>query len=156
MNMNTQNDPNTGINLFTIGFTKKNARTFFSLLKQAGVKRVIDIRLNNASQLAGFTKKEDLRYFLKAIADIDYIYRPELAPTKEILNDYKKKKITWADYERLFKELLNRRKPETLVTLSEIDKACLLCSEPKADQCHRRLVAEYFRGKIPGLNIQHL
>jgi len=154
--MNMQNNPNTAITLFTIGFTKKNARTFFSLLKQAGVKRVIDIRLNNQSQLAGFTKKEDLRYFLKAIADIDYIYRPELAPTKEILNDYKKKKITWADYERLFKELLNQRKPETLIDRSELDKACLLCSEPKADQCHRRLVAEYFHKKMLGISIQHL
>jgi uncharacterized protein (DUF488 family) len=154
--MNTQNNSEPEITLFTIGFTKKNARTFFSLLKQAGVKKVIDIRLNNVSQLAGFTKHEDLKYFLKVIADIDYIYRAELAPTKEILNDYKKKKITWVDYEQRFKELLNQRKPETLVTSSELDKACLLCSEVKADQCHRRLVAEYLKAKFNNIDIRHL
>ena len=120
------------------------------------MKRLIDIRLNNESQLAGFTKKEDLRYFLKTIADIDYIYRPEFAPTKEMLNDYKKKRISWADYERLFADLLNQRKPEMLVTPSDLDNACLLCSEPKADQCHRRLVSEYLRGKMPDITIRHI
>lgn len=154
--MNTQNNLTPEITLFTIGFTKKNARTFFSLLKQAGVKKVIDIRLNNSSQLAGFTKNEDLRYFLRVIADMDYIYRPELAPTKEILNDYKKKKITWLDYEQRFRELLNQRKPETLLSPSELDKACLLCSEPKSDKCHRRLVAEYLKAKLGNIEIHHL
>jgi len=154
--MNIENNAAHGLTLFTIGFTKKNAHTFFSLLKQGGVKRVIDIRLNNESQLAGFTKKEDLKYFLKAIADIDYIYRPELAPTKEILNDYKKKKITWVNYEQRFRELLNQRKPETLLSPSELDKACLLCSEPKPDKCHRRLVAEYLKAKLGNVEIHHL
>ena len=154
--MNNQNNLTPEITLFTIGFTKKNARTFFSLLKQAGVKKVIDIRLNNISQLAGFTKKEDLSYFLKVIADIDYLYRPELAPTKEILNDYKKKKSTWVDYEQRFKELLNQRKPETLLAPSELDKSCLLCSEAKADRCHRRVVAEYLKAKFGNMEIRHL
>lgn len=154
--MNIQNSAVPNLTLFTIGFTKKNAPTFFSLLKQAGVKRIIDIRLNNESQLAGFTKKDDLRYFLKTIADIEYRHLPELAPTKEILNDYKKKKITWLDYEQRFKDLLNQRKPETLLALSELDKACLLCSEAKPDRCHRRLVAEYLKAKLGNIEIHHL
>jgi uncharacterized protein (DUF488 family) len=154
--MNIQNNVRTGMTLSTIGFTKKSARTFFSLLKQSEVKRIIDIRLNNVSQLAGFAKKEDLRYFLKVIADIDYIHRPELAPTKDILDAYKKKGISWFDYEQRFKELLNQRKVETLVTPSELDKACLLCSEAKADRCHRRLVAEYLNTKFGNIEIRHL
>lgn len=154
--MSIQNNAAPTLTLFTIGFTKKNAHTFFSLLKQAGVKRIIDIRLNNESQLAGFTKKEDLKYFLGAIANIDYVHRPELAPTKEILNDYKKKKITWLGYEQRFRELLSQRKPETLLMLSELDKACLLCSEPKPDKCHRRLVAEYLKTKLGNIEIHHL
>src|SRR5271169_4108156 len=136
--MNTQNDQPVNINLFTIGFTKKNARTFFSLLRQAGVKKVIDVRLNNVSQLAGFAKKDDLQYFLKAIANIDYVYLPELAPTKEILDGYKNKKMNWKEYEKTFIGLLNDRKPELQLKRSEFDCACLLCSEDTADQCHRR------------------
>lgn len=148
--------PSQKFTVFTIGFTKKNARTFFELLKQAGVKRLIDIRLNNESQLAGFTKKDDLGYFLKEIANIEYSHRPEFAPTKDILDNYKKKKITWADYEQSFLSLLKERQVENLITAAELDNACLLCSEPKADMCHRRLVSEYLQDKLGTIDIKHL
>lgn len=144
------------ITIFTIGFTKKSARSFFELLQRAGVRRVVDIRLNNESQLAGFTKKGDLEYFLKEIGGIEYSHRPELAPTKEILDGYKRKKITWADYEQRFLLLLQERRAEELVTPAYLDKACLLCSEYKPDKCHRRLVAEYLRSKWGNVEIRHL
>jgi uncharacterized protein (DUF488 family) len=134
-------DATAPVRLFTIGFTKKTAREFFTRLREAGVRRVVDIRLSNASQLAGFTKKEDLAYFLREIGGIDYVHRPDLAPTQEILAAYRKKAIDWAGYERRFNALLGARGIEALVSPQEMDGACLLCSEPTAAQCHRRLVA---------------
>lgn len=144
------------INIFTIGFTRKSAREFFAKLKDAGIKRVIDIRLNNVSQLAGFTKKQDLQYFLKEICEIDYIHKPEFAPTKNILDTYKKKDITWSEYEFQFHELMAQRQIENLVTREQINNACLLCSEAEAQKCHRSLVAEYFREHWDSVFIQHL
>ena len=153
---NTNGKENETIRIFTIGFAKKNAREFFTILMEAGIKTVIDVRLNNVSQLAGFTKKSDLEYFLQVIGKIAYIHKPELAPTKGILDAYKKKEIEWAEYEKSFHELLTRRKVEKLVTLEEIDGSCLLCSEPLSDKCHRRLVAEYLQGYWNNINIYHL
>ena len=150
------NDATAPVRLFTIGFTRKTARDFFTALREAGVRRVIDVRLNNASQLAGFTKKEDLAYFLREIGGIDYVHRPELAPTKEILDGYKKKNLTWPEYEERFARLVAERQVETLLVPGDLDHACLLCSEPKADKCHRRLVAEYLRGKWGNVEIRHL
>lgn len=144
------------IKVFTIGFAKKSAREFFKILQQAGVKRVIDIRLNNVSQLAGFTKKNDLEFFLKAIAGIEYLHRPELAPTKEILDGYKKKKLGWIEYEKQFSKVMVDRRIENIVTPDELDHACLLCSEPMADKCHRRLVSDYLRSKLGNVEICHL
>ena len=144
------------IKLYTIGFTKKNAETFFGKLMKAGVEKLIDIRLNNVSQLAGFTKKDDLIYFLKKICDCDYVHIPQLAPTKEILDAYKKKEITWSEYEKRFKDLLISRKANTLLSSSEIHMACLLCSEPTPDKCHRRLVAEFLKNHFEGIEITHL
>jgi len=144
------------ITLFTIGFAKKSAREFFEILQQAGVRKLVDIRLNNVSQLAGFTKKNDLAYFLREIAGIDYSHKPDLAPTKEILDGYKKKTLTWAEYEERFTKVMAERRIENLVTPSDLDGACLLCSEPKADKCHRRLVAEYLRDKWGDVEIRHL
>lgn len=142
--------------VFTIGFTKKSARAFFELLQRSGVRRLIDIRLNNESQLAGFTKKDDLEYFLNTIANIEYSHRPEFAPSKEILDGYRKKRLTWADYEQRFQTLLKERQVENLITAAELENACLLCSEPKPDKCHRRLVAEYLRSKLGDIGIRHL
>jgi uncharacterized protein (DUF488 family) len=144
------------INLFTIGFTQKNAQKFFETLKEAGVKRVIDTRLNNISQLAGFTKKGDLEYFLKSIGGIDYIHLLDLAPNKDILDEYKKNKGDWAVYEQKFLQLIASRQIEKKVSPSQIDGACLLCSEAKPHHCHRRLVAEYLNGKWGSVNICHL
>ncbi len=144
------------IDLFTIGFTQKTAEKFFETLKKAGVKRVIDTRLNNVSQLAGFAKKSDLQYFLKTIADMDYIHLLDLAPTKEILDEYKKKKGDWATYEQKFLQLIANRQIEQKVSPEQMDNACLLCSEAKPHRCHRRLVAEYLNQKWDNLNICHL
>jgi len=142
--------------ILTIGFTKKTAREFFAKLKDAGVKLVVDARLNNVSQLAGFTKKDDLAFFLEAIAQIGYLHKPELAPTEDILSAYKKKQIDWPEYERRFKELLLRRHVEDLLVQAQMDGTCLLCSEPTPQKCHRRLVAEYLREKWDNVEIQHL
>lgn len=142
--------------IFTIGFTKKSAELFFSKLKSAGVKRLIDIRLNNVSQLAGFAKQDDLRYFAKTICDIDYIHLLELAPTKDILDVYKKNNGDWQLYQSSFLELMRIRRVEDNVARTLLDGACLLCSEDKPDYCHRRLLAEYLKDKWGEVEIEHL
>jgi len=142
--------------LYTIGFAKKNAREFFTVLKEARVSVVIDIRLNNVSQLAGFTKKQDLQYFLQEIAGVEYAHKPEFAPTKEILDAYRKKEIDWSEYEKQFCRLLTERKIEDIITQQSAHKACLLCSEPTPEKCHRRLVAEYLREHWQNVEVVHL
>lgn len=142
--------------VYTIGFTRTTAESFFTRLQKAGVKKLLDVRLNNVSQLAGFAKKNDLRYFLKAICGIDYAHRPDLAPTQELLDAYKKKGGEWADYERRFLELMASRRIEETVVRDALNEACLLCSEDKPTRCHRRLVVEYLRDKWGGLEILHL
>lgn len=144
------------ITLFTIGFAEKTAEQFFEKLKLAGARRVVDVRLNNVSQLAGFTKKRDIEYFLRAVADIDYVHLPELAPTKEILNGFKKKQLDWNQYEEQYRRLLEQRRPEEHLTREEFDRACLLCSEPTPERCHRRLAAEYLKNQWNDVTIQHL
>lgn len=144
------------IQLFTIGFTKKSAEKFFTKLNRAGVKRLVDVRLNNTSQLAGFAKKEDLAYFLKAICNIDYVYIPELAPTADILDAYKKHNGDWSVYEGKFIELMAKRRIEETVSEALLDGGCLLCSEDKPHHCHRRLVAEYLNKKWGNVTIHHL
>lgn len=147
---------NNLITLFTIGFTKKNAKTFFETLRDVGVKKLIDIRLNNKSQLAGFTKQDDLKYFLKKILNIEYIHVLEFAPTDDILTAYKKKEIDWQEYEERFNSLIIQRKIENVLNLSDLDGSCLLCSEPKPEKCHRRLVAEYLKHRYSNINIKHI
>jgi uncharacterized protein (DUF488 family) len=142
--------------IFTIGFTKKSAEVFFAGLKNAGVKRLVDVRLNNVSQLAGFTKKDDLRYFTKAICDIEYLHLPNLAPTREMLDEYKKQKGDWSPYEHKFLHLMQTRRIEDAVSQEVIDGGCLLCSEEKPHHCHRRLVAEYLREKWGNIEIEHI
>ena len=141
--------------IFTIGFTKKSAEIFFSRLKDANVKKLIDIRLNNNSQLAGFTKKDDLRYFTMAICGIDYAHILQLAPTQDMLDDYKKSKGDWSVYEKKFLNLMATRKVENL-DRNELDGGCLLCSEDRPNHCHRRLVAEYLRDKWGDVEVVHL
>lgn len=141
--------------LFTIGFTKTTAEKFFARLSTAHVKKLVDVRLNNVSQLAGFAKREDLRYFAKALCDADYEHLPELAPTQDILDDYKKSKGAWSVYAEKFLDLMARRKIEN-IDRSRLDGGCLLCSEDKPHHCHRRLVAEYLKGKWDDVEIEHL
>ena len=142
--------------VFTIGFTKTTAESFFGRLQRAGVKKVLDVRLNNVSQLAGFAKKEDLRYFLRAIAGIDYVHEPLLAPTQEMLDAYKKEGGDWTDYEKRFLFLMESRRIEAVVPRTLFEDACLLCSEDKPQHCHRRLVVDYLRAKWGDLDVQHL
>jgi uncharacterized protein (DUF488 family) len=142
--------------IFTIGFTKKSAESFFAKLKSAGVKRLIDIRLNNVSQLAGFAKRDDLRYFAKAICDIDYVHLLDLAPTKDILDAYKKNNGDWQLYQSNFLEMMKIRRVEDNVPRALLDGGCLLCSEDKPDHCHRRLVAEYLKEKWGEVEIEHI
>ena len=142
--------------IFTIGFTKKSAEQFFDNLQTAGVKRVVDVRLNNVSQLSGFAKKNDLAYFLKRICGMDYTHLPSLAPTKDILDAYKKKRCSWETYEHAFIDLMAARKIENEIEQEILEDACLLCSEDKPHHCHRRLVAEYLREYWGNVEIKHL
>jgi len=142
--------------LLTIGFTKKTAQQFFSRLMDAGVRRVVDVRLNNVSQLAGFTKKDDLKYFLSAIGNMDYLHVPELAPTQEMLDRYKKEKGDWTAYQRGFLKLMRERRIDKAMRDVIANDDCLLCSEPTAEHCHRRLVAEYLQEHWRHLDILHL
>lgn len=142
--------------LYTIGFTKKSAPQFFEALRDAGVKRIVDVRLNNVSQLAGFTKRQDLAYFLEEITAIGYVHAPLLAPTQHLLDSYKKHGGKWAEYEHGFLELMKERKIETSWASEMRDSDCLLCSEENPDHCHRRLVAEYLSAHLGDIEVQHL
>ena len=142
--------------IFTIGFTKKSAQTFFTELKAADVKRLIDVRLNNVSQLAGFSKKDDLQYFTKEICGIEYVHLPALAPTADILDAYKKHKGDWRVYEEKFLDLMRFRRIEETVPPKTLAEGCLLCSEEKPHHCHRRLVAEYLKEMWGNVEIEHL
>ena len=142
--------------LMTIGFTKKSARHFFGALQKAGVKRVADVRLNNVSQLAGFAKRNDLEYFLRTICGIDYVHLPDLAPTQEMLDAFKKHGGSWQEYEDRFLDLMARRRIEKTITRELLEDGCLLCSEHKPHHCHRRLVAEYLDQHWGDVDIRHL
>ena len=142
--------------LFTIGFTKKSARRFFEMLRKSGAKRVVDVRLNNISQLAGFAKKDDLAYFLKEICGMEYVHLLELAPTQEILDDYKKQRGDWKTYETRFLALMKQRRIEETLPREAIADGCLLCSEDKPHHCHRRLVAEYLKQQWGDVEINHI
>jgi len=141
--------------IFTIGFTKTSAEGFFERLKRSGAKSIVDVRLNNVSQLAGFAKRDDLKYFAKAVCGIDYRHIPKLAPTKDILEQYKKNGGDWADYEKKFLDLMQARHVED-IDKELLDGGCLLCSEDKPHHCHRRLVAEYLKRHWGNVEIVHL
>ncbi|MET8477215.1 DUF488 domain-containing protein [Streptomyces sp. NBC_00464] len=142
--------------LYTIGFTKKSAEKFFGLLREVGVTALVDVRLNNVSQLSGFAKRDDLRYFLGEICGAQYAHRTELAPTKEMLDAYKKRDIGWAAYEERFLELIKARQIEETIRREVFDNAVLLCSEDNAQHCHRRLVADYLAQQWDDVTIEHL
>jgi uncharacterized protein (DUF488 family) len=144
------------MNVFTIGFTKKSARQFFETLKSSGAKRIVDVRLNNVSQLAGFAKRDDLRFFLKEVCGMEYVHLPELAPTQEMLDEYKKMKGDWTEYEKRFVGLMEQRRIENSIPKEIVSDGCLLCSEDKPHHCHRRLVAEYLQRQWGHIDICHL
>lgn len=144
------------MDIFTIGFTQTTAERFFSRLKSAGVQKLVDTRLNNVSQLAGFAKKEDLAFFTKTILGVEYVHANALAPEESMLDDYKKKRIAWVEYAKRYKELLARRRVETTFAASDLATSCLLCSEATAQHCHRRLAAEYLNEQWGNVSIVHL
>ena len=142
--------------LATIGFTRKPARRFFALLRESGARRVVDVRLNTASQLAGFAKKDDLAWFLDEICGMGYVHLPALAPTRDLLDDYRKRRIDWRSYESRFLDLMRVRRIEETIGKDDLDGGCLLCSEDQPHHCHRRLVAEYLNDRWGGVEIEHL
>jgi uncharacterized protein (DUF488 family) len=145
------------ITVSTIGFTKTTAEGFFERLLSAGVKKVVDVRLHNTSQLAGFAKADDLAYILKKIGGIQYVHQPLLAPTDPMLKAYKKEKGDRHAYEERFLELMSERQIENRFNPEIFDDACLLCSEATPHHCHRRLVCEYLNEKWSGaLSVRHL
>ncbi|MBW3540977.1 MAG: DUF488 domain-containing protein [Planctomycetes bacterium] len=143
--------------IFTIGFTRSTAAGFFERLKQAGIRRLVDVRLNNSSQLAGFAKRDDLAYFLRELCGVEYIHEPLLAPTPEMFEAYKKHRGDWNEYERRFLDLMAERKIEDHLGREFFaPPTVLLCSEPTAECCHRRLVLEYLTEKWGGIDAVHL
>lgn len=143
--------------IYTIGFTKKSAKEFFEALRRSGAKHLFDIRLHNKSQLAGFTKRDDLRYFLRQIVNMEYHEVPIMAPEDSLLSDYRKTG-DWAKFEQTYLELIQRRQVEHHIDPALFkDGVVLLCSEVRPDHCHRRLAAEYLAcSTLSGANIKHL
>ena len=142
--------------VYTIGFTRKSASDFFELLRKSKATRLVDVRLNNVSQLSGFAKKSDLEYFLDKICRMKYVHLPELAPTGEMLSAYRKGHHNWEIYERQFLALMEQRRIEQMGIKRTVSNGCLLCSEDKPEFCHRRLVAEYLQRHWSNVEIVHL
>ena len=144
--------------VYTIGFTQKTAEQFFELIRSNDIKLLIDIRLNNASQLAGFSKGCDLKYFLSQICGCNYLHRLDYAPTKEIMDGYKSKKISWAEYEKQYNALIVNRDSISgfYDKYSKYENICLLCSEPVEANCHRRILAEMIRSEYPQIIVRHI
>ncbi|HWU13676.1 MAG TPA: DUF488 domain-containing protein [Caulobacter sp.] len=141
----------------TIGFTQTTAKGFFERLRAAGVRSVIDVRLHNTSQLAGFAKADDLAFFLGEIGGMIYRHEPLLAPSDDILKAFKRDKGDWRVYETSFLALMADRRIEARLRPEQFEGACLLCSEAAPHHCHRRLVCEYLNGKWDGqLRVRHL
>ncbi len=143
--------------VYTIGFTRRSAEGFFQALRKAGIRTLVDVRLNNTSQLAGFTKKDDLAFFLRELCGADYRHEPSLAPTRDLLEDYAKKQIAWDEYEWRFLALLEERRVEEKLERGMFEgPTVLLCSEAGPERCHRRLALEYLARKWGDLEIVHL
>jgi uncharacterized protein (DUF488 family) len=143
--------------IYSIGFTQRPAAEFFGALKNAGIRKLLDVRLNNTSQLAAFAKRDDLAYFLREICGAAYEHEPLLAPTQEMLDAYKKNKGSWAEYELAFLELMRKRAVELALRPEQFSEpTALLCSERTAEQCHRRLVLEYLQAAWGNVKIVHL
>ena len=144
------------MNIYTIGFTKKSAEQVFEKLRDAKVRRVIDIRLNNVSQLSGFAKRDDLAYFLRTICNIDYVHMPLMAPTQTMLDNYKKSGGMWETYATAYNALMGERNISRTLNSDLVDGSCFLCSEAEPEFCPRRLLADILQREYPTLRIQHL
>ncbi|MDR3751956.1 MAG: DUF488 domain-containing protein [Terracidiphilus sp.] len=143
--------------IYSIGFTQKSASQFFGTLKEYGIERLLDVRLNNTSQLAAFAKQADLAYFLQEICGASYEHEPLLAPTQDILDAFKKKKGSWETYTEAYLTLISSRKVESVLSRESFQKkTVLLCSEATAEHCHRRLALEYLQEHWEGVIIRHL
>ena len=143
--------------VFTIGFTRSTAAHFFERIKRAGIRRLLDVRLNNTSQLAGFAKRDDLTFFLRELCRAEYAYEPLLAPTQELLDRYRKERQSWSEYERSFLSLLAAREAEENIDRTQFTvPTVLLCSEATPEHCHRRLALEYLQERWGDLSITHL
>lgn len=141
----------------TVGFTQTTAERFFGRLADAGVRRLLDVRLNNTSQLAGFAKAADLPYFLRELVGATYEHQPLLAPTQDLLDAYKKRKGGWGSYERDFLALMDRRRIDEVLDPADFERrTALLCSEATAEHCHRRLVVEFLASRWPYIRATHL
>lgn len=144
------------IKLYTIGFTGKPAEKFFNLLRNSGVKKIVDTRINNVSQLAGFAKGSDLKFFAKEIGNMAYEHNIDFAPTKELLSRYRDKLMTWQQYETEYLNLLDMRHVAQKTDIEKLHENCLLCSEHTPEKCHRRLLAEYLKHVKSEIEIIHL
>lgn len=144
------------ITIFTIGFTNKSAKVFFELLESNKVAKIIDTRISNTSQLSGFAKGSDLAFFAGKVSGIGYEHRVEFAPTKELLDKYRKKQINWQEYEIEYLNLLDLRKIKTKLIVETLHQSCLLCSEHLPDRCHRRLLVEYLQRSNNNIEVVHL
>lgn len=144
------------IKLYTIGFTGKPAEKFFDLLRNADVDKIVDTRINNVSQLAGFAKGADLKFFVREIGNMSYEHNIDFAPTKELLSKYRDKKLTWVEYEEEYLNLLDMRKIAHKTDIEKLHRNCLLCSEHTPEKCHRRLLAEYLQHVRTDIEIIHL
>jgi uncharacterized protein (DUF488 family) len=143
--------------IYTIGFTQTNAEHFFDRLVQAKIERLLDVRLKNVSQLAGFAKAQDLPYFLDKLAGVTYEHEPLLAPSEDLLAAYRDRTLTWENYERGFLWLMEDREIQTVLTREDFDaRTVLLCSEATAECCHRRLLGEYLAEHWNDLRMEHL
>jgi uncharacterized protein (DUF488 family) len=146
-----------GVKVYSIGFTKKTAAEFFTTLRQAELRRLLDVRLHNSSHLAGFSKRDDLAFFLKELCGAEYLHEPLLTPTPDLLEGYRKKRLSWQEYEPRFRSLLAERAVEKEIARELFQlPTVLLCSEVTATRCHRRLILEYLQEKWGGLEIVHL
>ena len=144
--------------IFTIGFTRKTAEEFFKTLEENGVKKIIDVRFNNTSQLLGFSKYPDIEYFLRELIGAEYFHDKKFAPSEKILKRYKKHLIGWDDYEKEFADLMDYRDIDVYITdkYAKADNICLLCTEVSSENCHRRLVAEKIAEVLEDVEIIHL
>jgi uncharacterized protein (DUF488 family) len=143
--------------VYTIGFSKKTAPQFFGALRDAGIKRCVDVRISNTSQLAGFTKQTDLRFFLEELCGAAYVAEPLLAPTLDLMRGFRKGRVGWEDYARSYRGLLAERRIEATLDRHVFDvPTVLLCVEATPEHCHRRLVVDYLQEKWGDLTVEHL